>query len=1064
MKKSAIKNLVISSIAAVLSACGGGGSCSGCAVPSGTNSQLIFVAPSILPSLANKTGINYMGVYNPSTVAISGISYSVGQQVGSGNSVTLDADSAALCANIAAQSSCFLKLSVPEGTIAGGTVVTATNSSGAEAATPLAIGVQQVAYAESANANGVGLYLYPKAQYSESGVPFILVTAVVQSPNLGNVNTIELVDENGSIIANQVVTSGNSGAGKAVLQMGDVVEISLPLPKGANLTQNMKVQTSYQTSSVISTIANKLNLKSLASLQDTVNSNLGTTIYSVQTQSNNINLQFTPNQVYLTATNPIQYGYLYNIGDLTASQIQVSSNNPNVRVTAANEIVSGQRVIKITYELIDTTVPSSGSTVTVTAQNPSGETQTSTGNAELNVNPLPVPTQLRLTMTTNTAITAGATCSSVTVTSSSTVSSNTPVTITLDPVSSNSYGFGSSPTSGPFSNTASCTILANASSCTTSSENGLCAAAGSSGTLFTATATAINHTNGTLPISIAASNLPTLTVTTSTNLTAGACSNVTIAASSMVSSSTPVTVNIDPVSANSYGFGSGPNAGSFSSTGSCTIAAGANSCTISSGSNLCAATSATGSAFVATASSSGYNNGTLPITVAGPALTVTTSAAVTAGAECRSVTITVPAPVSAITPVTVNISPVSASSYGFGSGPNAGSFSSTFSCSIASGATSCSSGDGNNLCAASAAAGNSFTVTAAATSYSNGTLPITVANQPPSSNIFQTDTGGGYPVTGGGVSSFDTACASYATAHSIPGNYKALVATATRYVGGSDWVIQPNTRYRAIYSNGSSGFEYQDLFTSDSNGKPPVTLSNNIYGFTARGQSYAWGGFQNNEFYYDPTLTSGNSQNCTNWTSNGAGLSPKYLFTALASSQPNWSTTNASGSSDPARVNCAGTGYQQGGNMQLVCIEQPAPSPTPTPTPTPTPVTNDIPSSFTGTDCGDNMGPYTVTFDNSFNAGDVIQFISDPGFPQGVEVCSSGGNPDTCNGSSVSDDYQACTLTGSAPYQCTIYLWIYYKGAGSYSSNIKFKLNGVLDSTIVQTVGTSSLDPDQCGI
>lgn len=376
--------------AAVLSACGGGGNCADCVVPAG---QLIFVAPSIIPSLANTTGINYMAVYNPSTAAISGISYGLGQQVGSGNSITLDSASAANCASIAAQSSCFLKLSVPAGTIAGGAVVTATNSSGSEAATPLAIGVQQVAYTESANADGVGLYFYPKAQYSESGASFILVTAVVQSPNVGNINTIELVDENGNVIPNQVVNSGNSGPGKSLLQMGDVVEISVPLPQGANLTQNMKVQTSYQTltSSVINSIANKLSLKSSA-LNSAINTSTGTTIYSLQTQSNNINLQFTPNQVYLTETNPIQYGYLYNIGDLTASQIQISSSSPNVRVTAANDILNGQRVIKVTYELIDTSVASTSTTVTVTAQNPSGQIQTSTGETNQNVNPDVVPT------------------------------------------------------------------------------------------------------------------------------------------------------------------------------------------------------------------------------------------------------------------------------------------------------------------------------------------------------------------------------------------------------------------------------------------------------------------------------------------------------------------------------------------------------------------------------------------------------------------------------------------------------------------------------------------------
>lgn len=77
MKLTIYKNVALASLtAAVLSACGGGGTCGSCAVRVPYGSKLIFVAPSILPSLANTTGINYMGVYNPTSTAISNISYS----------------------------------------------------------------------------------------------------------------------------------------------------------------------------------------------------------------------------------------------------------------------------------------------------------------------------------------------------------------------------------------------------------------------------------------------------------------------------------------------------------------------------------------------------------------------------------------------------------------------------------------------------------------------------------------------------------------------------------------------------------------------------------------------------------------------------------------------------------------------------------------------------------------------------------------------------------------------------------------------------------------------------
>ncbi|AUR51258.1 DUF1554 domain-containing protein [Aquella oligotrophica] len=526
-----IQNLALAGItAAVLSACGGGsGGC--CTVPPNGNSQLIFVAPSILPSLANKTGINYMGVYNPSDVAISGIKYSVGQQVGSGNSITMDQASALACANIAAKSSCYLKFSVPESTIAGGTVVSAIDSNGAEAATPLAIGVQQVPYSESANANGVGLYFYPKAQYSESGVPFILVTAVVQSPNVGTINTIELVDESGNVIPNQMVTSNNAGPGSSPLQMGDVVEIELPIPQGVNLTQNIKVQTSYQTlaTSAVSSLAERLNLKSEA-LKATTNSSTSTATYTLTTQGNNINLQLTPNQVYLTQKDSIQYGYLYNIGDLTASQITVTSSSPNVKITVADEILNGQRVIKVTYELINTSVAPTTNAVLVTGTNPSGQTETSTGGTSQNVNPDVVPTPTpsptptptptptpgpgpspgpALTVTTSATVTAGAECRDVTVTAPSPVLLDTTVTVTINPTSANAYGFGSGPSGAPFSGTATCTIFATNPSCTIGDGNGLCAATGTGGTEFTIIASATGYQNGSTPVTIASPPAPT---------------------------------------------------------------------------------------------------------------------------------------------------------------------------------------------------------------------------------------------------------------------------------------------------------------------------------------------------------------------------------------------------------------------------------------------------------------------------------------------------------------------------------------------------------------------------
>lgn len=641
-KKRSIQNFALAGIStAVLSACGGGGGgC--CTVPPSGNSELIFVAPSILPSLANKSAVNYMGVYNPSDKAISGISYNVGQQVGSGNNVTMDSESAAACAYIAAKSSCYLKFSVPESTIAGGVVISAIRSDGAKAAAQIAMGVQQIPYNESANANGVGLYFYPKAQYNASGVPFILVTAVVQSPNVGTINTIKLVDESGNVIPNQTVTSNNAGPGSAALTMGDIVEIALPIPQGTGLTQNIKVQTSYQTlaTSAVSRIAERLNLKSEA-LKATTNSSTSNATYTLMTQGNNINLQLTPNQVYLTGTNPVQYGYLYNIGDLTASEIAITSSSPNVRVTAANTILNGQRVIKVTYELINTSVAPTTNAVLVTGTNPSGQTQTSTGGTNQNVNPDVVPTPSptpaptpgpapsptpgppppppppspQLTVLASGDPVAGGTCSIITASVPTAVTADTLVTLLVgsDPAE---YGFAAS---SPYPDSTTCTITIGNSSCSTSGDvsNNLCAAANSANTPITITGSATGYSGGSTNVKVNSPVAPVLStsVTNRTPIagvdTASSCTTVTATESPAATSPVTITLTGGTTSLSGFYFASAYG-GTASASTTCDIATGGTTC---NGTLLfCSGTGTGGTTGTITASApSPYTNATTDV-------------------------------------------------------------------------------------------------------------------------------------------------------------------------------------------------------------------------------------------------------------------------------------------------------------------------------------------------------------------------------------------------------------------------------------------------------------------
>jgi len=863
--KRQINNLALSAItAAVLTACGGGGSCGNCTTPSGTG-QLIFVAPSILPSLANKSGINYMGVYNPSDVTISGISYSMGQQVGSGNSITLDQTSAANCASIAAKSSCFLKFSVPESTIAGGTVVTASNSDGTEAATPLAIGVQQVPYTESANANGVGLYFYPKAQYTASGVPFILVTAVVQSPNVGTINTIELVDESGNVISGQVVTSNNSGPGTSPLQMGDVVEISLPIPQGVGITQNLKVRTSYQTltTSALNSIADKLNLKN-QSLKDSTNSNTGTTTYSLITQSNNINLQFTPNQVYLTQQNSIQYGYLYNIGDLTASQIQVSSSSPNVRVTAADEILNGQRVIRVTYELINTSVAPATNLVTVTAQNPSGQIQTSTGGTSQNVNPdvvptpspsptptptpgpTPTPTPLpQLTVSTNpVAPVAGGACSSVSAAIPSAVSSPVTVTFTIDSPSALEYGFGSGPGDTPFSTTATCTITNPDTTCSTMDGGDLCAATGSDGAEFTVTGAASGYTSGSLPVTVAEAP------------------------------PTPLYIFVTNGSWNG-------NLGGFAGADAkCNADTAKNSLAVPSGTTWKAMLDGNN----ATISGQVYKN-----------ISDQTIATATGGNLVGSANIQ---------------NAIGSSGYAW---TGAGNSSACSNWSSNSSSLYAAYGDAD-------AVNDDYWSDSEPDPCSTSGNKLYCVQQPPappctSCGIFVTasftaaDGGANLPAVAAtlGLGSFtngfaagDAICAYNATINSYPGTYKALIAGTNRQPGGSDWVIKASTSYVRA-SDGTTV-----IGTSTAGAQLPATLTNAINSSVITSAL--------NGFAYDsnPWVVDATNGNCSDWTSATAG-------TRVTFGNPTQTNAYAEGLLAPVQAYLAGYSTMSSSPMLVGC-------------------------------------------------------------------------------------------------------------------------------------------------
>ena len=613
----------------LLSACGNGGSNNGGGNTPVVNSQLILTAPSIVPSLPGKIGNNYLVVSNNSGSAISGINYSLGNQVGAGAKLALDSQSIANCSSIMAYTNCYIKLSVAESAIAGAAIVTASANN---VNTKAAIGIQQVPFNNVANANGVGLYFYNKVQYLQGGLPYILVTAVVQSSKLGNINTIQLVNESGILISGQFAVSNNSGPDKSILQQGDVVEIALPIPQGVELSQNMKVQTSYQT--VSASNVDKLSHTNHSLNDSATNISTGTALYSFTTQGSNINLQLIPNQIFLTAANPSQSGFLYNIGDMTASQIQTGSSSQNVTITNTATTLNKQDVVAINYQLQNTASTPTINSVFATAQNPSGQVQVNFGQTGQNVNPnvtptpspTPTPTPSpspapgpspgpspspipALTITSNQNPQAGGVCSTITATVPSAVNSATVVALAVSSDSSN-YGFAAA---APYPSSTSCTIASGQTACSTVGSNNMCAASGvAAGTQITVVGGAGGYSSGSTNLTVAAAPTTLVIASSKRPYAGGSCSNVTATISQTELVNETINFSVSGSGAGeSFGFGLADSA-SYPTTASCTIAAGNTSCSLVAES-LCATQSAVAKTPIAVAASAvpgGYSAST----------------------------------------------------------------------------------------------------------------------------------------------------------------------------------------------------------------------------------------------------------------------------------------------------------------------------------------------------------------------------------------------------------------------------------------------------------------------
>ncbi len=269
--KNSLRTLGLSLLgAALLSACGGGGSCAGCApsptpTPNPGELTLKLTAPNQYPAGVAVTA--YLTMTNTSAANATNLFYDV-PSVSNYTGATITVLNGAAnnpCVNIAAGQSCTFPATISANSHPGSFTVTATPNGSASVssvkklwnnlrsdlglqASTLSltanIGLTDLPANSNSGANGISFLYSNVVSANESGETLISVVAVVNSAEAGSFNTINLTDQNGNLL-NFDVLSGNSGNGATNLSLGSIVTFLLRIPaSAANSTFDFYAQTS----------------------------------------------------------------------------------------------------------------------------------------------------------------------------------------------------------------------------------------------------------------------------------------------------------------------------------------------------------------------------------------------------------------------------------------------------------------------------------------------------------------------------------------------------------------------------------------------------------------------------------------------------------------------------------------------------------------------------------------------------------------------------------------------------------------------------------------------------
>ena len=254
--KNTFRNLALVVLgAAALSACGGAGSCVGCApvTPAG-DVTLKLTAPNQYPAGLSSPITAYLTMTNTSNVNATNLYYAIPDETNHTHvAITVVNGVTNPCVSIPAQTSCTFPVTIAANAQTGSFTVTATpngNSSqstvkklwsslksdlGLQAGTlslTANIGLTDVPANTNSGANGISFLYSSTIAASESGDTLLSIVGVVSSAEAGSFNTINLTDQSGNPL-NFSVVSGNSGQGASNFTQGSIVTFLLRVPASA---------------------------------------------------------------------------------------------------------------------------------------------------------------------------------------------------------------------------------------------------------------------------------------------------------------------------------------------------------------------------------------------------------------------------------------------------------------------------------------------------------------------------------------------------------------------------------------------------------------------------------------------------------------------------------------------------------------------------------------------------------------------------------------------------------------------------------------------------------------